>query len=266
MTGDGVNDVPALTNAHLGIAMGSGSQIAKEAGDIVLLDDNFASVVRGVEGGRVIFDNIRRMLFHLLATSLGEVLLIIAALVIGLPLPLVAIQILWVNLVTDTTFEIPLGLEPAEDDVMRRPPRGAKQSILDGDLLVRFILVAVTIAGLTLGAFWYFLETHGVDYARTIAFTVLAVTQWANAINARSDLSSFLVRMRVISWPFVIGFSLAVILQLAVLFTPLADFMYVVPVQVIDLAVASGISFGAILLVGELHKLYCRLRIHRQPT
>ncbi len=258
MTGDGVNDVPALTNAHLGIAMGSGSQIAKEAGDIVLLDDNFSSVVRGVQGGRVIFDNIRRMVYHMLTTSLGEVLVFIIALIVGLPLPVVAVQILWINLVTDTAFDIPLGLEPAEDDVMKRPPRGAKVGLLDRHLVERFIILAVIMAALTVTVFWYYLQDHSLDYARTIAFTVLVVVQWANAINARSELSSFVTRLRTPNWAFVVGFAIAVILQLIVLFGPLADVMYVVPVALGDLLWPSLLGFVLILAAGEAHKWYSR--------
>lgn len=260
MTGDGVNDVPALTNAHLGIAMGSGSQIAKEAGDIVLLDDNFASVVHGVEGGRVIFDNIRRMLFYLLSTSLGEVLVFVGALIVGLPLPLVAVQILWINLVTDTAFDIPLGLEPAEDNVMKRPPRKFDQPLLDLHYVQRFLIIALTMALTTLVIFWYFFQSHDLAYAQTIAFTVLVVAQWANAFNARSEYSSVLMRLKTPNRYFTIGLVTAVVLQLLVLFGPLAGVMHVVPVALTDLLVSSAATFGIIIVVGEAHKAYSRTK------
>jgi Ca2+-transporting ATPase len=258
MTGDGVNDVPALTNAHVGVAMGSGSQIAKEAGDIVLLDDNFASIVKAVEGGRVINDNIRRMLFYLLATSLGGVTIMIGALVAGMPLPIVAVQVLWINLVTDTVFAIPIGVEPAEDRVMQRPPRRADQPILDGALLQRLFIVAATMAAIGLATFWYFLQSHSIDYARTIAFTTLVVMQWANAVNARSEFASLANRIRVPNIAFSVGFVVAIILQLLALFGPLAGPLYVVPVDLIDIIVAPLIGFALIILVSELHKWYSR--------
>lgn len=258
MTGDGVNDVPALTNAHVGVAMGSGSQIAKEASDIVLLDDNFASIVKAVEGGRVINDNIRRMLFYVLATSLGEVLIMTLALVAGLPLPVVAVQILWVNLVTDTAFAIPLGMEPAEDTVMKRPPRGVKQPILDGVLLQRLFIVALTMAAVGFGTFWFFVQDHDVDYARTIAFTVLVVMQWANAVNARSEFSSLAKRLKAPNPAFFIGFTIAALLQLVALFGPLAGPLHVTTVNNLHLLGASLTGFVLIIAVSELHKWYSR--------
>ena len=258
MTGDGVNDVPALTNAHLGIAMGSGSQIAKDAGDIVLLDDNFASIIRGVEGGRVIFDNIRRILYHSLGTNLGEVLVFILALAIGLPLPVVAVQILWINLVTDTSLDIPLGFEPAEEDVMKRPPRGVTQGLLDRHIIERFVIVGVFMALVTVYVFWFFLQSHSLAYAQTIAFTVLVVVQWANAFNARSEFASIIHRIKVPNLAFYIGLAVAVGLQLLVLFGPIAEVMHVVPVSLEDLLVPSLAAFIGVIVVGELHKWYSR--------
>jgi P-type Ca2+ transporter type 2C len=258
MTGDGVNDVPALTNAHVGIAMGSGAQVAKEAGDIVLLDNNFSSIVKAVEGGRVINDNIRRILFYVFATSLGEVTIMITALVAGLPLPVVAVQILWINLVTDTAFAIPLGVEPAEDKVMERPPRRANQPILDGVLFKRLFIMAGSMAVIGIGTFWYFLQNHNVDYARTIAFTTLVVMQWANAVNARSEFASLANRIRAFNPAFLIGFAIAVVLQLIALFGPLAGPLYVVPVAPIDIIVAPLIGFASLIIISELHKWHSR--------
>lgn len=258
MTGDGVNDVPALTRAHVGLAMGSGSQIAKEAGDIVLLDNNFATIIHAVREGRVIYDNIRRMLFYLLATSIGEVIVMIGALIIGLPLPVLAVQILWINLVTDTAMVIPLGLESAEEDVMKRPPRRAKQPVLDRHLIERLLIVAAAMAITTLAVFAYYIESHGIDYARTIAFSALVVAQWANALNARSEWSSILVRMRTVNKPLIFGFLVAFVLQLLVLFGPLAEPLHVMNVAVIDLAITGTIAAIAVIIAGELHKLLRR--------
>ncbi len=257
MTGDGVNDVPALRNAHVGIAMGSGSALAREAGDIVLLDNNFKSIVEAIREGRAIVANIRRMLFYLLATSAGEVLTMIGALVLGLPLPVVAVQILWINLVTDTALVIPLGLEPAERQTMTTPPRDPKAPILDPVMIVRMVLVAAVMAAVALATFYLLLRGHDTDYARTVTFSVLVVCQWANAINARTESASVFTRFRVPNRSLRIGLSAAFVMQVLAL-TVLAPVLHLVPVTLTDILLYNGLAIVAVIAVSELHKLSVR--------
>lgn len=258
MTGDGVNDVPALSNAHVGVAMGSGSQIAKEASDIVLLNNNFKSIIEAMREGRIVFSNIRRMLFYLLSTNAGEFLTILGALIFGIPVPLATVQILWINLVTDTAMVIPLGLEPGEKNIMKVKPRRPNAPILGKFIITRMMLVALTMSIVALTIFYIFRQEHSDGYAGTLVFGALVAMQWANAFNARSESESIFTRIRVFNGKFYVGLAIAFSLQLLALFGPLQSFLNVTPVQVMDLVTVCAIGAFIILTVGEFHKLVGR--------